>query len=146
MRLKIENGFYKFYPIASHELVLLAAQGFEVVQNKDYFTFPFLRDLPAYSIEGIDYAGITAAKTHSGTPQQVLLENKFIYDLQTKTLKSLEMFNVKQSYSKSDIFYFTSLPQAGAAMKDGKLKSLSGYWLLLGSGLITAEDIEYYAN
>lgn len=147
MRLKVDNGFYKFYPIASHELDLLKAEGFDVVSQEDYFTFPLLAALPAYSIEAIDYSGIIAAVTYSGTPELVLLNNKFVYDLKTRTLKNLANIAGVVDYMESDIIYFNGLPQMGCFMKDKKrLKGFSGYWDLMGSGIITAEALEYYAD
>lgn len=173
MWLKIENGFYKFYPIAAHELDLLASQGFEVVMHKDFFTFELLKRLPMYSIEGLNYGGLKAKTTYSGTVEQVLLKNKFVYDLRSKaprskapgskasskassntpgnaesgTLKDMSSVTINIDYTVSDKVYFDELPQIGGFMKDHRrLRGFSGYWKLMGSGIITAESLEYYVD
>lgn len=147
MQLKVDNGYYKFYPIASHELDLMKAAGFDVVKKGDYFTFPFLAALPEYSIESIDYSGINANMTYSGTVDLVLLNNKFVYDIESESLKNLASLSGTVDYTQSDIIYFNGLPQAGCFMQGNKrLKGFSGYWDLMGSGIITAEALEYYAD
>ena len=147
MRLKIENGFYKFYPVSPHELTLISAQGFEIVPCKDFFTFPFLQTLQSYSIEGIDYHGITAIKTYSGTPEEVLLKNRFVYDLKSKALKNLDSIVSVLKYAEDTALIFNELPQAGANIyKNKKIKNLSGYWNVMGSGVIVAEAVEFYVD
>lgn len=147
MRIKVDNGYYRFYPIASHELYLLKAAGYEVVKKDDCFTFPLLAELPAYSIAGIDYGGVKASVTYSGTSDLVLHSNKFVYELNTGTLKNLASITGVVDYMESDIIYFNGLPQIGCFMKNKKrLKGFSGYWKLMGSGIITAEALEYYAD
>jgi hypothetical protein len=170
MRLKIENGYYKFYPVSAHELDLLAARGIEVVMHKDFFTFKLLKRLPMYSIEGIKYGGLKAKTTYSGTVEQVLFENKFVYDLGSKAPGSLAPGNFVPSnglgkegsgerlkdvssitnnieYGVSDKVYFEGIPQIGGFMKDRRrLRGFSGYWKIVGSGIITAESLEYYVD
>ncbi len=147
MKIKVDNGYYRFYPIASHELYLLKAAGYEVVKKDDYFTFPLLAELPAYSIAGIDYGGVKANVTYSGTSDLVLLKNKFIYDIKAEKLRSLTDTTGMIDYTQDDIVYFNGLPQIGCFMKNKKrLKGFSGYWKLMGSGIITAEALEYYAD
>lgn len=146
MKIKVDNGYYRFYPIASHELDLLKAVGFDVIKKEDYFTFPLLAALPAYSIEGIVYGGITANATYSGTVELVLLNNKFIYDISSGALKNLTSVTGSVKYKESDIVYFDGLPQSGCFMQGKRLRGFSGYWDLMGSGIITAEALEYYAD
>jgi hypothetical protein len=155
MRLKIENGYYKFYPVAAHELDLLLAQGFEVVTCKDFFTFELLKKLPMYSIEGLNYGGLKAKTTYSGTVEQVLFENKFVYDLRSTapgsgnagSLKDVSSITTSIDYIVSDKVYFEKIPQIGGFMKGRRrLRGFSGYWKLMGSGVILAESLEYYVN
>jgi hypothetical protein len=156
MRLKVENGYYKFYPTCAHELELLTAKGFSVVAHKDFFTFELLKSLPFYSIEGLNYGGIKAKKTYSDTVEQVLLENKFAYNLSSKapiiTLTDISKVTINIDYYFSDNVYFEELPQIGGFMnepnstKNRRLRGFSGYWKLMGSGIILAESLEYYAN
>ncbi|MDR2426820.1 MAG: hypothetical protein LBD46_06570 [Endomicrobium sp.] len=147
MRLKLENGFYRFYPYYVKELELLKAEGFDVVPCKDFFTFPFLATLKNYSIEGQNYHDLTAKITYSGRIEELFLKNNFVYDLESKTLKNINAVSLTINETISDFIYFDKLPQAGGFMRNKKrLKSFSGRWLLFGSAIIVADTVEYYEN
>lgn len=145
MRLKIENSFYKFYPISKHELDLLKNRGFSVEPYRDYFTFPILKSLNKYSIENLPYSNTAAIATYCGRAEDVLLQNKLVLDLSLQILKPLSLIVSRLDYSVLDFFMFNGLPQCGAFMKNGKrLKSMSGYWRLQSSGAVIGEAVEYY--
>jgi len=145
MKVIIENGYYKFYPLFGFEITLAESNGLSLVQNGDYFTFPLLAGLKTYSLEGQDYHGVNAIKTYSGRPEDVLLQNKLAYDYKGNKLISIDTFFQQAQYRAAETYFFDDLPQAGSMTRNGqKIQNLSAEWDISGSMLITIEDIKFY--
>ncbi len=81
MKLNCMHGYFKFFAEGSEDIGdFLNLYPFDLVAEKDYYTFSFLEDAPKYSLQGGTYLGAIATKTFEGEPWEILRENGLVYD------------------------------------------------------------------
>ncbi|MDR0676042.1 MAG: hypothetical protein LBF97_03260 [Elusimicrobiota bacterium] len=134
MKIICESSYYKFYPKSSAELNNFEYSVSELVQVKDYWTFKELANLENYSIKAWNFQDVVATKNYCGRIEDVLFENKIIFELKTKQLKNLATITDKLIYYSMDYIFCDILPQAGYYIGKQQLRSFWGYFDARGSG------------
>ena len=123
MRLLCRHGHYAFYPRGATDVQKFAQfYNVDLVGERDYFTFRNLAGLPNYSLKGKSFGGITAVKTFSGLPWEVMQANDFVYDLKNGVLVNKNSITIQVQPFLCDFYYFaeTVLFQAGSILPDGQ--------------------------
>lgn len=116
MIVSCEHGYYKFYPESVPALELLEKTfGIsDLVQEKNYYTFEALRDMPTYSVLGYPLgAGIAKATYHDGHKENLLKKNSLVYNLSLNQITEKILSLNFPSIVKSDIYAMRFIPQAG---------------------------------
>lgn len=138
MRIICHKGFYKFYPETSNDLLLFEDKYGNLVQVKDYYTFPALAALPDYSIKNQLYGGIEALVNYAATPARVFAENKLKYDLESDTIKKNVAEGAIGERTTNYLWIVIGIPQAYAFLSDkslvtgfdGHLNLVNGYTII----------------
>ncbi len=129
MKFNCEHGFYTFYPESMDDQAYFEANtGYSLTRYGRGLTFPFLAELPDYSIKGQAYGNLTATVNYAGHPADVLRANGFVFDLTSKKLVALESVNqsVKLYEQQNGAYIALELPQAGARHNQAPLLSFTG--------------------
>lgn len=144
MRISCESGYYKFYPdSAPAAKTLERVFNIEVVQEKNYYTFQALKDMPAYSIIGkIIGLGICFLNFSNGNKADVLKKNLLTYNLSAKNITSLLVAINVPAVRKSNYYAFNSIPQAGGIVDGQPFNSFFGE-IDLTLGMVKVERFSY---
>ena len=126
MKVICENGYYKFYPQKTGDLIL---NRLKLVAVKDYFTFPALAELPAYSIQNQLFWGvIPAEKTFCGRPEELLKVNSLTFNLELNTITPTRLVLNLADYASGA---YKSSPNLIQAYSFDGLKRISGFTAFL---------------
>lgn len=129
MKVSCINGFYKFWPDNSLDIVRAKEVfGIDLVACEDFYTFIALRDMKNYSVLGYPIGLGIGKKNYAGEKWQVLKENLLVYNLIIKNITelalSLKVYNVPQDPGR--YFAFTGIPQAGGLINNVPFVSFNG--------------------
>lgn len=138
MRIICRKGYYKFYPESVNELLLFADKYGELVQVKDYYTFPALAQLPDYSIKNQLYGGIVSLVNYASSPDRVFAQNKLKYDLESGTIKQNITDGKVGEHTTNYVWVVVGIPPVYAFLEnksvttgfDGWLNVVKGYTLI----------------
>ena len=88
MKVICRSGHFAFYPQSRTELLrFVRLFKLPLYQERDYFTFEALLDLPRWSQVGRPFGNIVAVETYEGQfPWEPMRENSFVYSLGTELL------------------------------------------------------------
>lgn len=129
MKFACEHGFYTFEPESMDDQAYFEANtGYRLTRYGGGLTFPFLAQLPDYSIKGQPYGNLTATVNYAGHPADVLRANGFVFDLAARKLVALEsvLQSVKLYEQQNGAYIALELPQAGARYNQARLLSFAG--------------------
>lgn len=139
MRVVCRHGHYAFYPRDASDVQRFANfYNLDLVGERDYFTFRNLLRLPTYSLKGKAYGGVTALKTFSGMPWEVMQANDLVYDLGSGVIVKKESITQVINPMLTDFFYIaeTVLVQAGSFLPTGqKILGFDGEFDILSNQL-----------
>ena len=128
MKLRCNNGFYKFYPDFVGEIKLWENKnGVRLYPREDFWTFKDLAEFPNFSFTGQPLFGlIPAIVNYAGRPEEVLAKNKLTFNVKMGTItpRALVLIN-RLDYAGGAFLTFPSLPQAFAL--DDDLQNVSGF-------------------
>lgn len=114
MKLIAKQGYYKFYPEFIGEVKLWEnANGVKLYQERDFWTFSQLKELPNYSFIGHRIAGLNIAiVNYAGLPEEVLSKNKLTYCVSLGTIVPRATMVLKQiTISQGAYMSCKGLPQ-----------------------------------
>jgi hypothetical protein len=109
MRIECRHGFYIFEEQEAGEISKFASK-FElgITRREDgLFTFDDLVDAESFSIEGVDYLGVTATVTFEGKPWEVMRANNLVYDFTTGTVKRISQVTRLLQVQKAANYFLT---------------------------------------
>jgi hypothetical protein len=88
VRVICRHGHLAFYPRNAREVKRFCDYyETELVRDGDFYTFPFLKDAPRYSIAGAPYLNLPAVETfEAASPWEVMKKNGFVYHIKTGLL------------------------------------------------------------
>lgn len=91
MRVLCRNGHFAFYPKLSTDLYGFKNDfGISLVRDGDFYTFPFLKAAPRYSLAGKTYLGLSAGFSYEGrAPWDVMGRNSFVYSIASSRLVAI---------------------------------------------------------
>lgn len=118
------HGFLEYYPQTKREKgIFERIQGVTLKQEKDYFTFEGLIDLPRYSLQGSLYANLPALVTYEGRDaSDVMRENGFVYHLATELLIPASLVLTTVTIPKTQDCWVapSCFVQPGAVLQNGR--------------------------
>lgn len=124
MKIICRHGHYSFFPGFSSEISDFCGYfGVSLVSHNDFFTFPKLKTLPRYSIQGKVYAdAIPATVNFEGEPWDVLRANALVYSLALGRIVPRASITIRTSLASAGDFFLSPVPliQAGALFSTGK--------------------------
>jgi len=84
MRVVCRHGHFAFYPKNSTDVGRFTNYyDVELVRDGNFYTFPFLKDAPRYSLVLKPYLGLPATTTFEGRDaSEVFRENGFVYNIE----------------------------------------------------------------
>ena len=87
MKLRIDKGFYKFYPTFVGEVKLWENKtGVRLYPCRDFWTFESLSKFPNFSFTGQPIAGFAGIVNFAGLPETVMAKNKLTYNIKEGTI------------------------------------------------------------
>lgn len=121
MRVNCRHGFFQFYEQSTGEISdFISLFGFDLVSEKDYYTFSTLQDAPRYSIQGGEYLGAPAIVTYEGEPWEVMEANGLVYDYdQDKVISILEVTDILQLKETNRYFIADGMIAPGSLTDEG---------------------------
>jgi hypothetical protein len=94
--------------------------GFDLVSEKDYYTFSTLQDAPRYSIAGGLYLGAPAIVTYEGEPWEVMEANSLVYDYdEDKVISILTVTDILKLKETNRYFIADGMILPGSLTEDG---------------------------
>ena len=129
MKFNCEHGFYTFEPESMDDQAYFEANtGLTLTRYGAGLTFPFLAQLPDYSIQGAPYGNLTATVNYAGHPADVFRANGFVFDIENLELVNLADVtkSVKLYPQQNGAYIALELPQAGARYDQNPLLSFTG--------------------
>lgn len=145
MKIKCENGFYKFFPQNAMELKAFESRyNFKLKYCRGFWTFPSLADFPDYSFAGHILTGIIPAIINfSGTPEEVFKKNNLTYNLKLEIIMPKASILTYLDYDLGNYNSSKELPQAFGFDKDGD--KITGFeaFVDVGLGLFKIERFFY---
>lgn len=119
MRIICDNGYYKFYPEATNELVLFEDRyKVALVKVDDFYTYPLLAALPDYSIQGQEYGGLPAIINYAGRPWDVFRQNKLNYDAENGKIISNSTRGIVDEQPTNYTWIVVGIPSAFSELAD----------------------------
>jgi hypothetical protein len=123
MRIECEHGFYRFYPELSSEIDAVELFGLGLVKHGIFYTFPALVSAPTYSIKGVD----NAIATYSGTPAEVMRQNKFVYSIADDAIVPMSSISGQvEILSSGNYLACKTIPQAGWSVYNTAVVDFTG--------------------
>lgn len=122
MKIVCRHGYFQFFEQRVGQASdFMFWSKLDLVAEKDYFTFEFLKDSPKYSLIGKTFMGLPATATFEGEPWRVFEENGFIYDF-TKDLvvPILSVLNVTSIKQAGNLYVSNGLILPGSLTAEGK--------------------------
>lgn len=124
MNVLCRHGHFAFYPRSVGEPSRFSlALGLPLERDGDFYTFPALKELPRYSIEGKTYGNLVATKTYEGRGAwDVFRENGWVYSLSTKllVLKASISISIQPMRRPYSFVAQTPLLQPGSMLPTGQ--------------------------
>lgn len=131
MRVTCQNGFYKFYPDYIGELKLYTSkQGFNLVAEGDYYTFPSLKALPDYSFIGWPIGNALGKVNFAGSKWDVMEKNGLVYSPKLGVVDKILNVGTQEVINGSAITYTLTLPLAGRFIGLQRIKGFTGFWFM----------------
>lgn len=127
MKLRIKNGFYKFFPEYVGEIKLYENKtGLKLYPMRDFWTFQILTLVPNWSFINHPLIGdIKGAVNFAGLPEDVLAKNQLTYNVKTGTITTRAQASLQTlDFATGAFLTFPTLPQAYA--RDMDKESISG--------------------
>ena len=145
MKIKCENGFYKFFPQNAMELKAFESRyNYKLKYWRGFWTFPSLVNFPDHSFVGHNLTGIIPAIINfSGRPEEVFKKNNLTYNLKLEIITPKAAILTYLDYDLGNYMSSKELPQAFGFDKDGD--KISGFeaFLDVGLGLFKIERFFY---
>lgn len=134
MRVLCRHGHLAFYPEIAGDVSMFANYyGWDLVSERDYYTFASLKGAPTYALQHGKFLGAACKKTFAGYPWEVMKANDLVYSIaQDKVISKTEVDILIEPIRNE--YYFvaeTPLVQAGSTHKlsGQRVLSFDGYFL-----------------
>lgn len=144
MKINCQHGYFTFEESRPGDISRFMSlfAGLSIVSIGNRFTFEDLADAPEYSIAGKTYLGAIATATFTGTPGEIMRENKLIYDFDLGTLRPIASIVKKIKLSTASNYFLTpGLIMPGSLTDDGTRVTDYSAWYLFDSGKFKYSEV-----
>ncbi len=127
MKLRIESGFYKYFPDYVGEIKLYEQRtGLKLYPMRNFWTFQILTLLPNYSFKNHKLIGeIKGIVNYAGLPEEVLTKNQLTYNVKNGTITDRAEASLQTlDFANGAFLTFPTLPQAYA--RDADKQQITG--------------------
>lgn len=132
MKIECLHGYFKFSEVRQGQVSdFMNVYGVTLVRERDYYTFPFLKDAPDYSLPGSTYLGSPSTELFEGEPWEIMEQNELVFNFNTNLVVPISTItNVCPLDLGLNYFLSPGLILPGSVTADGnRVKEYSAWFL-----------------
>lgn len=145
MRVNCISGYFIFDETKAGQISAFASRyGFEIVRNKNHFTFSSLADAPRFAVAGGTWLDAPITVTCEGEPWDIMRLNGLVYNFILDQVVPIPTVTQLLFLSSAANYYFSSgLILPASIRDDGKRVTDYAGWFLHDSARFKYSEVSY---
>jgi hypothetical protein len=145
LRVRCLHGYFIFQELRPGQISdFMYWSGISLVSKDDYYTFPFIKDAPNFSLPLLPVLGVPATHMFEGQPWDVFRENGLVFDftknLVVPILSVVKVVSIAQAGNK---FISPGLILPGSLTDEGKRVTDYAAWFSRDRLSWTYSEVSY---